>query len=71
MILSQTKVYTDDITFIPTLSATAIGIPNNAEAIDKAPNVLNAVCHLYPAEYPTPIPPIIPIRLYIDSGSTR
>ena len=22
-------------------------------------------------EYPTPIPPIIPIRLYIDSGSTR
>ena len=43
----------------------------NCAAIDNAPNVLNAVCHGYPAEYPTPIPPIIPMYGYMDLGSTR
>jgi hypothetical protein len=57
--------------FAPTRSATAAGIPNNPAAMDNAPKVLNTVCHAYPAEYPTPIPPIIPIYGYIDSGSTR
>ena len=36
--------------------------------MDNAPNVLNAVCQAYPAEYPTPIPPIIPMYGYIDVG---
>ena len=57
--LLHTTVYTALNTFAPILSATAYGIPKSPEAIDNAPNVLNAVCHAYPAEYPTPIPPII------------
>lgn len=66
----HTMVYADATILIPARSATAIGIPNKDDAIESAPNVLNAVCHLYPAEYPTPIPPIIPIILYIEGGST-
>ena len=70
-ILLQSIVYATPNTFAPIRSATAYGIPNKPDAIDNAPNVLNAVCHAYPAEYPTPIPPIIPMYGYIDSGSTR
>ena len=66
----HTMVYADATILIPARSATAIGIPNKDDAIESAPNVLNTVCHLYPAEYPTPIPPIIPIILYIEGGST-
>ena len=39
----------------------AYGIPNRPDAMESAPNVLNTVCQEYPAEYPTPIPPMIPI----------
>ena len=70
-ILLQAIVYAAPNTFAPIRSATAYGIPNKPDAIDNAPNVLNAVCHAYPAEYPTPIPPIIPMYGYIDSGSSK
>ena len=55
MILKELKI------FALILKITAYWAPKSPAAIDSAPNVLKAVCHAYPAEYPTPIPPIIPI----------
>ena len=40
----------DPITLNIIRSATAVPAPNNPDAIDSAPNVLNTVCHAYPAE---------------------
>lgn len=48
--LSHTTVYTDPVTLNIIRSATAVPAPNNPDAIDSAPNVLNTVCHAYPAE---------------------
>ena len=48
--LSHTTVYTDPITLNIIRSVTAVPAPNNPDAIDSAPNVLNTVCHAYPAE---------------------
>ena len=45
--------------------------PKSGTAEDNAPNALNTVCHLYVAENPTIIPPIIPINTTYCAGKIK